>query len=439
LWESDPGVFQPRIGIAFRPRDKWVLRTGAGYFSSVQHMNNYTILNLMPPLSGSDTFNAVTVAAQTLTVEGITQQTRRFAEGSPILTLDEPFPSTLLGRARRTNLLMIAPDHKQLTTVQWSFDVQRELPFQTALTVGYVGSKSTHVANSIGNFNSPDPSPNTNIDARRPYQRFFDDTVKDLGAVRFLDSYANGFYHGLQVTLEKRYSRGLSYGMAYTYSKAHGEGEAGGNEGATWQDPRNRRAARGRYAYDMRQNFVFHYVWELPWAKNLKGVGGHILSGWQTNGILSLRTGFPFTITQGGDLNTGGPVLPDRIADGRLGDGQRSRARWYDPMAFTRVTCNIPARQDLCRYGSAGNAIMESPGQKNLDFSLFKNFALQEKLNLQFRSEFFNATNTPYFGTPNGIGFVGLTQLTPNGQRMGEIRSIRSSMRIIQFGLKLLW
>jgi hypothetical protein len=185
-------------------------------------------------------------------------------------------------------------------------------------------------------------------------------------------------------------------------------------------------------SYDMRQNMVFHYVWEMPFFKNLKGVGGHILSGWQTNGILSLRTGFPFTITQGGDLNTGGSVLPDRIADGRLGDAQRRREQWYDPQAFRRVSCNIPGRPDLCRYGSSGKGIIESPGQRNLDFSLFKNFALRENVRLQFRSEFFNATNTPFFGRPIGIGFVGIDTTVPNAPRMGEVRSIRSAMRIIQ-------
>jgi hypothetical protein len=430
LWKKDKGVFQPRLGIAFRPTNRWVVRTGAGYFSNVQHMNNYTILNLMPPLSGSDTFNAVTQITDPAV------PLRRFTPGNPILTLSEPFPTSLLGRARRTNLLMVAPDHKQSTHVQWSFDVQRELPFSTALTVGYVGSKSTHVANSFSNFNNPDPSVDTNINARRPFQRFWDAGVKDLGNIRFLDSYANGFYHGLQVTIEKRYSKGLAYGVAYTRSKSHGEGEAGGNEGITVQNPRDRRAARGRYSYDLRQNMVAHFVWEIPVFKNLKGVPGHILSGWQTNGILSLRTGFPFSINAG-DLNTGGPVYADRIADGRIAN--RTRERWYNPAAFTRVSCNIPSRLDLCRYGTGGKGIIEAPGQKNLDFSLFKNFAIREGLKLQFRSEFFNATNTPFFGTPNGVSFVGPFQVESNGQRDAEIRNIRAPMRIIQFGLKLLW
>ncbi len=438
LWTYGAGSFQPRVGIAFRPTNRWVIRTGAGYYSSVQHMNNYTILNLMPPLSGSDTFNSVTDVYQTLSVpfgnQTVSYPTRKFRDGSPILTLENPFAG--VARSRRTNLLMIAPDHLQMTDWQWSFDVQRELPFNSVLTVAYVGSKSTHLANSIGNFNSPDPSQDTNIDARRPYQWFSDTgVVKSLGAVRFLDSYANGSYQSLQVTAEKRYERGLTYGLAYTYSKSLGEGEAGGNEGINIQNPRDRAAIRGRYSYDMTHNFVAHYVWELPFFKNLHGVAGGVLSGWQTNGIITLHTGFPFTVTQGGDLNTGGVVFPDRIADGRLSDP--TRALWFDPSAFRRVSCNIPSRPDLCHYGNSGIGILTAPGQRNLDFSLFKNFRIQERTSLQFRSEFFNATNTPYFGQPNGISFVGNDTTVPNGPRMGEVRSIRSPMRIIQFGLKL--
>ncbi len=430
LWSYGAGAFQPRVGIAFRPTDKWVVRTGAGMFSSVQHMNNFTILNLMPPLSGSDTYNSVTDPAQS--------GARVFRPGSAVLTLDNPFNGT--ARARRTNLLMVPPDFKQMTVWQWSFDIQRQLPLQSVLTVGYVGSKSTHIANSIANYNSPQPSSDTGIDARRPIQRYFDSgTVYDLGTIRYLDSYANGNYHGLQVTAEKRYTAGFTFGLSYTYSKALGEGQAGGNEAAILQNPLDRRLSRARYDYDIRHNMVLHYVWEVPFFKHLHGVPGAVLSGWQTNGILTLRTGLPFNVTQSGDLNTGGTVLPDRIADGRLPDGKRSRALWFDPLAFQRVTCNIPSRPDLCHYGSSGINVIESPGLRNLDFSLFKNFTIREGMRLQFRSEFFNATNSPHFGAPNGISFTTTTSVTPNGARMGEIRSLRQPMRIIQFGLKFLF
>jgi hypothetical protein len=361
--------------------------------------------------------------------------TRIFAPNVPILTLENPFPGS--GTApSRTNLLMVNPQTKQPTVWEWSFDVQRELPLQAVLTVAYVGNKSTHISNSISQFNQPDPSPSTNIDARRPYQQYVDTgVVHGLGNIRFLDSYANGDYHALQVTAEKRYAQGFTFGLAYTYGKALGVGEAGGNDGIVVQNPRDLRAVRGRYNFDITHNFVAHYVWEMPFLNRFHGPAGWFLANWQMNGIVTLHTGFPFTATQGGDLNTGSTVFPDRNADGRLSNA--SRQLWFDPNAFTRVTCNIPTRQDLCRYGSAGKGILVTPGQRNLDASVFKNIPIRESVRMEIRAEFFNAFNTPYFGQPNGIGFVGTATTVPNAPRMGEIRALRSPMRIIQFGAKV--
>jgi hypothetical protein len=171
--------------------------------------------------------------------------------------------------------------------------------------------------------------------------------------------------------------------------------------------------------------------------KNARGVGGAILGGWQLNGMLGLRSGFMYTVTQSSDLNTGRTVRPDRVADGRLSDP--SRERWFDPQAFRRVSCNIPGRLDLCHYGSSGVGIISQPGQRNLDLSGFKNFRVTESVRVQFRVEAFNATNTPYFGAPNGISFATPNSLAPDGPRMGEIRSLEAPMRTMQLGLKLLW
>lgn len=439
LWNQEHRYLMPRVGIAYRPIDKWVIRAGAGWFASVEHLNTFTILANMPPYGGSLEFNAVTDPAQTLTLNAngtdyrIT--TRRFRPGSPVVSFNDPFGGS--AQVRPVNLLRILPNHRNPNTWQWSFDIQRELPFQTAFTLGYVGSKSSNVGDSITNWNSPDPSPDTNFQARRPYQLFYDDgRIQDLGGIRLITSYGSGFYHGLQASLEKRYSSGLVFGASYTLSKAHGDGEANGNNDGGFPDPRDRSSGRGRFQFDQRHAGMFHFVYEMPFARNLRGVPGALLRGWQTNGILTLRSGFPYTVNQSADLNTGGtPVRPDRIADGRLGD-QATRARWFDTSAFRRVTCNIPSRPDLCHYGNSGKAIIDTPGQKNLDFSLFKNFQIREQMRVQFRSEFFNATNTPYFGAPSGITFSSLNSITPDGPRNGEIRSIRTPMRIVQFGLK---
>ncbi len=445
LFKSRTRFFMPRLGITYRPTEKWVLRMGAGWFDNINHTNTFTIFNLMPPKSGSLLFQSVTDPALRPSVTGVdgqnyNVQTRQYRAGQPILTLNDPFLQRTGSAAtiRPVNLLYIPPDYVDGDVWKWSFDIQRELPGQIAMTVGYVGSKGSHAGNSIGNFNQAPPSSNTNIQARRPYPQFFDPAtpergVQAIGNIRYIDSFGETFYHGLQMKLDKRFARGLAFGLAYTLSKAHGDGENGGQEGASFQDPLDRRSNRGRYRFDQRHNFVGHYLWELP-GQGLKGPARFIVGGWQMNGIVSLRSGFPFTIG-GGDLNTGGTVRPDLVGDAHL--SSPTRDLWYNPQAFQRVSCNIPSRPDLCHYGSAGYNILEAPGQTNFDLSLFKNFHVNEQVNVQFRVEAVNAFNTPYFGTPGGIGFTGVDQITPNAPRMGEIRGLTTPMRIMQFGLKL--
>jgi hypothetical protein len=454
LYKQDVRFFMPRLGIAWRPMEKWVFRIGAGYFDNIFHWNNYTILNLNPPKSGSLLFQQVTDTAQRLTITGAdgmpyNVQTRVIRDPSRAITLNDPFLrqaggiSTRAGQPVQT--LYLNPEYKDGDVWKWSFDIQRELPFGSVITVGYVGSKASHVGNSIRNWNGADPSPNANAQSRRPWQSFYDPLtpergVQGLSVVRFLDSYGNSFHHGLQVKLDKRYSNGLAMGLAYAFSKSHGDGEAGGNEGAEYQDPRRDRSdARGRFRFDQRHNLVAHMVWEMP-GRNLPGVLKHVLGGWQSNAILSLRSGFPFRIAQdGNDLNTGNdsPIRPDLVGDPI--PATQNRRQWYDGSAFQRVTCDIPNRQDLCHFGNLGYNVLDSPGQQNFDFGVFKNFQVTERFRVQFRSEFFNAFNTPYFGAPGGISFSSTNAITPDGNRIGEIRGTRSDMRVIQFGLKVIF
>jgi hypothetical protein len=167
-------------------------------------------------------------------------------------------------------------------------------------------------------------------------------------------------------------------------------------------------------------------------------VAGVFLSGWQTNGIVTLKSGLPFSPNGGSDLNTGSAVRPDRVADGRLDNP--TREKWFDPSAFSRVTCNNPARPDLCRFGTSGAYILDRPGVGQFDLALNKNWRippLGESARLQFRVESFNILNTPQFGSPTNIGWSSSTSVVPDAVRMGEIRSLALPMRIIQFGMKL--
>jgi hypothetical protein len=104
------------------------------------------------------------------------------------------------------------------------------------------------------------------------------------------------------------------------------------------------------------------------------------------------------------------------------------------------VTCNNPARPDLCHFGNAGTYILRRPGIQQFDLSLYKNWAippLGEQGRLQFRAESFNTFNTPQWGTPGNIGWSAAASVKPDASRMGEVRSLALPMRVIQFGLKL--
>ncbi|MBI1355575.1 MAG: hypothetical protein GC160_14625 [Acidobacteria bacterium] len=440
--------FMPRVGLAYRLNEKTVLRSGAGWFDNLDHQNTWTILNLMPPKSGSLLFNSITDVAQRIPVVGAdgqtyNVQTRTFRPGSPVLTLNDPFLQEQGGTAvsRPVNLLYVPPDRKDGAVWKWSFDIQRQLPYKLVATIGYVGSKGTNAGNSISNFNNALPSSDTNFAARKPFQEFYDPATPELGVqalgnIRYLDSFGETFHHGLQVKLDRRFSNGFAGGVSYTFSKSHGDGENGGQEGASYSNPFDRVGSRGLYRFDQKHNFVANFVWEMP-GKGLPGALKYVLGGWQSNGILSLRTGFPFNIGLGGDplnLGMGGQQRPDRIADGRLEDPTRKLA--YDPLAFQRVTCQIPDRQDLCRYGNAGYNIMRQLPGHTFDFSLYKNIPINERMRVQFRTELFNATNTPYFGNPNGLSYSSIDTIVPDGARQGEIRSLQTDMRTIQFGLK---
>ncbi|MFN7920006.1 MAG: carboxypeptidase-like regulatory domain-containing protein [Bryobacteraceae bacterium] len=449
LWRQQVKFFMPRIGIAYRPAEKWVIRTGVGWFDSLQHLNTFTIFNLMPPKAGSQVYNATMQLLPSTQVPSngptgtFSFTPQRYAPGSNILTFDDPFLTRGGGIAvvRPIDVLFVPPDYKDGNVWKWSFDIQRELPWKTALTVGYAGSKGTNVGNSVINYNDPRVLTNTFLQQNRPYPSFYDPNAPQLGVqatgrIRYIDSFGEAFYHGMQVRFDKRSNYGLTFGIAYTYSKTHGDGDNGGQEGASFQNALDRRGSRGLVSYDQTHRTVANFVYELP-GRNLKGIAGHVLGGWQANGIVTIASGFPYTLGQGaGDIGLSlAPVRPDLVGQAELSDP--TRKLWFNPQAFQRVTCQVAGRNDLCHYGSAGINLLRGPGQRNVDFSMYKNFKLTEKLGLQFRYESFNFFNTPWFGNPNGVSFSSPSQITPNGTRDGEIRGLTTSMRQQQFGLKL--
>jgi hypothetical protein len=168
-----------------------------------------------------------------------------------------------------------------------------------------------------------------------------------------------------------------------------------------------------------------------PWLGNVRGAESKLISSWQLNGIVTLLTGFPFTPQVGsnrsGDGDTRNPdrpsVNPAFTGPVQLG----SPNQWFNPDAFTLPTPGT--------YGNLGRETLTGPTLAEMDISLFKNTAVTDRLNLQFRAEFFNLLNHANFGTPNAIVFAG-GAISPTA---GLITATATTSRQIQFGLKLLF
>jgi Carboxypeptidase regulatory-like domain/TonB dependent receptor len=453
FYEGQKTLFMPRIGVAYRPTDDWVVRSGFGIYYNVHQLNNYTILNLNPPKSGTSTFTN-TASGGKITNNPL----------QPVLTYVAPFGT--VNPTNATGINALSPDNNQPYVTQWSVDVQRRLPFDVVLSVGYVGNKGTHIDQTV-ELNAPAPAIGGNANARRPIPFFVDGEngpVRPLNRLRWLTSDGNSWYHALQVNAQRRFSKGFLINVAYTYGKAMGEGygrnEGGGQLPNSYQNPNDRAAEKTRYGFDVRHNAVINFLYELPIIPAFRdNAWKYVFGDWQANGIIQLRTGYPFTVLQNNTINTiEGHVRPDRLQDGALEN--RTIDKWFDPDAFRVVTCAEPGVRgtpsgdalnqylsQFCHYGDSGQGILEGPGFKNVDFSLIKNIALGGQTRLQFRWEVFNLFNTPQFGVPNAslnaspaflpttAGGAFPSQVTPS-RGPGSISTLVAPMRQMQFGLK---
>ena len=238
----------------------------------------------------------------------------------------------------------------------------------------------------------------------------------------------NSSYNALLWKLEKRFSKGLSFLSAFTWS--HNIDDYVETNNSTSGDgpvvPWNVELNRGNSYSDIRRQWAFSAAYELPFGKGKAWLNrGKLINaafgGWQLATLVSMRSGIPFTaVTSGGITNAGGADRPNRIADGNLGSDQRTIDRWFDTSAFVI--------QPQYTFGNSGRNILFGPGLRNLDLSISKSFAITENKRLQFRAESFNFTNTPAFGQPAA---------TLNGLGVGQITTAVDPRRI-QFGLKFI-
>jgi hypothetical protein len=428
LYDINNRQFMPRLGVVYRFTDRMVLRMGSGLFYSPQQTNNFNILGLNPPLSGSTVFQ--------------NDRTR------PTATFQNPFLGAPVG-AGPAAIVMLGQlqtngRSKYLNNKiwQWTAEIERSFGNNWVTGIAYVGSSASNIDMPMQNWNNPDPGLGA-VQDRRPFPFYVDsratNTPLALGTVRRLESGTSANYQAMQGRLEKRYSKGLTFNTSFNYQKAMSVGYSvneNGPYGANYtQDPRNRAADYGRSQIDQRFRFVFSHIWEIPWMRGQKGFKGHVLGGWAVNGIIQLSSGLPVTVPQNGDSQNTGPqssqrpnvVVGQQVARSMEG---RSIERWFNTAAFVRSKCAACAGEGTTTglgYGNAGVSLFDSPAHKTWDFALFKEWTFLEHHRVQFRWEAFNFTNTPQFAAPSR---------TLGAADFGRIGGTIINNREMQFGLK---
>jgi hypothetical protein len=443
-------TFNPRLGFAWQlPEsfipftDRMVLRGGYGIYHTRATGQAFLQLATGQPFAALRQFQLT--------------PTPTFANPflpEPTLPAFIPYsPTTQL------SINLVDPEYRPPETQQFSLNLQTDLGHNFLLETGYVGTRGTHLIHrhSINQAMLASPSnpirgvtTNTAANARLrvPIQGFSPTGLLDI------DSSATSWYHGLEVSVTKRFSHGLQFLAAYTFAHAYTDAagsDASGVNGTTGNQA-DRSVNWGPDAANREHRFVFSYVYNFPSPKKFDGFVNALLGGWAISGVTTIQSGqrLSLTGTNGGnafgitgdrvqlaagcthaDLTTSGSVL-SRLGGASGGSGYFNRVCVNGFAATGGAPAWLPVEPGGgTNFGNSGVGIVVGPGQNNSDIAIIKRTGigwLREGANVEFRTEFFNAFNTPQFGNPS---------TNASAATFGVISSTSVNPRIIQFGLKL--
>jgi hypothetical protein len=458
---TGPGQLEPRLGIAYRLTEKTVIRTGYGQASDpyalnymawvypavisqqITGTNSYTPGGYLGSSSGpTGTWVGPTVPA------GLTA-------GIPTF----PFPNLSAGKYVLPWYLGTygyPNNYHRGYAEAWNLEIQRALPKDFNLTLGYVGDHMVREAEFI-NFNAAGQGGGKNGTPLElactvsPPPSFCSPSASNpLGgnpsAMTINGPMTGGSYNALETQLTRRVAGG-QIGVVYTYSKTIDNDDTEANTNVTWayyQDLRRNKALAG---FDRPNNLEMYAVYNSPFGKGHKwlntGVGGKILGNWNVTPVLTRLSGTPFTVTSSGSsLNApGNTQTADQVKPqvAILG-GHGTNEPYFDPMAFAPVTA--------VRFGTSGRDIVRGPGFFNLDLSLVRDFNLSERFKFQFRAEAYGLTNTPNFANPgttvsnatfangavtkyNGYDIISATSASSWSPYSGADRQFRFALKLL--------
>ena len=436
-------LFSPRVGLAWDPfgNGKTAIRTGFGIYHTLND-NLGAGLNSVAPYNDRIQFDNVSLPSLVPMIPGAS------GGGRPACGPGVPQP------CRVTSPSGLQGNLQTPTIQEWNFTVEQQLSRSLALYLGYVGSHGYHnlvakSANSVGAQICSNPSGcvTGGIGAARGFvpqgAQYIPVGTRPnpylAGGSFFWFSDSNSSYHALQMELKQRLSHGLQFRANYTWSKnldtvAAVAGSQSSNGPTTIWDRNDLRRDWGPSSHNLTHQSSISTSYELPFGRGMSGAAGKIAGGWQVNSIITLLSGLPVTPKVGANRSGDGTgstspfeerPSPNPAFSGPVKLGNIKR--WYDPNAYV-----LPI---VGTYGTVGKGVITGPGVAEVDFSIFKSTAISERINMNFRAEFFNLLNHANFAAPSPVVFSG-NAYSPSA---GLITRTTTTSRQIQFGLKLIF
>jgi hypothetical protein len=431
----------PRLGLAYHPAAKFVLRSGFGVFYTNREQNDQTTDMAMSLLNFRN-INMPQVSKQTTVAPPY-----RFNSPLNYSSVIDPVFSNFTATSplgADSGSFNEADIHFSPfpMLIQFNTSLQYELLPNLLVEGTYAGARGVHWVQRIDlnqvTFENALAGRNTQAD--RPFNF--------LASAEGLDTAdVSNWYNSFNLKIERRFSKGLTLLMNYTISHATDTGNAGistyGNQANTRaMNSYNLSLERSVSPLDIPQKFVLSGNYELPVGRGKaldirNSVLNHIIGGWQTNGVFVMRSGLATDVS----VSQLPPVFatinrPNVVAGQNLLAANPGFDQYFNPAAFT-VPGTVPNVKGvpIQTFGNAGRMVLRGPGQRNMDFSLFKIFTLMERKELEFRAEAFNLSNTPYFNLPSPTSAA----LTVGNASFGKLSSSASVGRQVQFGMKFLW
>ena len=415
--KTDYNNFAPRVGFAYRfgDKDRNVLRGGFGisYFTARFGFTGGTLSTSFPVIADQ----TIGVASD-FKADGTLSNIPAF---TPV-----PIPSNgIINPAPNIGLFAVPFENNLPMVLSYNLTAQREVLPGLSVELGYVGNRGYNQPYNRALIAS---QPGTGLAGVPLFQKFGRTATTTLRAYG-----VDSFYNALQASVEKRLAHNVAMTAAYTWSRSIDYTSNNGGLG----NPIVLEFNKAVSDFDRKHSFTLSHTIELPFGRSQRylsnGLAAVILGGWQVNGIFQAFSGRPFSVTMSNAQLNGGPSnaqRPDQLRYPSISGAVGPGTQWFDVTAFAAPTPN--------RYGTAGRNTVRGPGLVNYDFSVFKGFAITESKRIEFRTEFYNLTNTPHFNQPAG-NFSTASSFGSITSTIGVNGVAGAGEREVQFALRLLF